>query len=322
MPQKKNGATISGHNMVSEILSMLGEDENEREAALKRLREQNRPALKQAMSFLKLDMPIEQAEEHATDILTAASHLKKCQACAKNGYPDTLCYRTIVTYNKETTEFHVSYQSCEHAAANMRARRYKKDLQEKMMVSPRFRDRTFDNFMPSSKTANLLDYCKNWVASWSPDNTKGFYIFGPYGCGKTHLAVATLLAMQEVHHVSGVFMVTPDFCDQLRAEFNNGEQLQKKFNYYADAPLLVIDDLGEGRKDKFGQLAEWIQEKLYTLINHRYEHKLTTIVTSHYNPSDIGKIAGGAMASRLVEMCDFLHNTETDYRYRSLNIIE
>ena len=297
----------------------LFNDDKARAAELERLRMENRPKLLRAMRLLALDMPIEQAEQHSTDIFLSAKQVEKCQQCIEKHKAEANCLCPVVTYEKETGNFNVAYKQCEYSLVKAREIKYERDLKEKVMLAPRFRDRTFDNFQPSETSLELLNYCKEWVENWRPDNTKGFYIYGRFGSGKTHLAVASLLAMREKYNVSGVFMVVPEFCDNLRAEFDKEDgDVQKKFNYYADASLLVIDDLGEGSKDKSGKLSPWVREKLFILINHRYEQNLTTIVTSVLSPEQLGNVIGGASVSRLMQMCDVLVNDDGDQRMQNM----
>ena len=41
--------------------------------------------------------------------------------------------------------------------------------------------------------------------------------------------------------------------------------------------MLIIDDLGKERP------SEWTLEKLFTIINNRYENNLPVIITTNYN---------------------------------------
>ena len=118
-----------------------------------------------------------------------------------------------------------------------------------------------------------------------------------------------------------MFLVVPEFCDLLKSKFGSGEALQKEFDFYAKAPVLVIDDLGEGRRDN-GSLSSWAQEKLFTLINYRYENMLTTIVTSTLDPFRLGEVIGLPARSRLGEMCQFMHIKDTDHRMQGFHVIE
>ena len=104
---------------------------------------------------------------------------------------------------------------------------------------------------------------------------QGWLVFtGPYGCGKTHLAAA--IANQR----SGLgdpplFVMVPDLLDHLRAAFspNSGTSYDRRFDEVRTAPLLVLDDMGSQ------SATPWAREKLYQLLNYRYNRELPTVIT-------------------------------------------
>jgi DNA replication protein DnaC len=146
---------------------------------------------------------------------------------------------------------------------------------------------TFDNFdwrrvnlLPEQRQ-NLeeayrlaLDFAK------SPD---GWTVFqGVNGCGKTHLAAAIanycLKAGQPVK-----FVVVPDFLDHLRSTFSPESTVSydQLFEEVKNAPLLILDDLGKQ------STTPWAQEKLYQVINYRYNAQLPTVVTTNCSTDEI-----------------------------------
>lgn len=287
---------------------------------LQKIRRENRPKLKKALIDLQLDMPLPEAEKHATEILDAESLRSSCHDCPKNTEKILSCYMPHLTYNKETKEFHQSFMPCPLAARTHEERKYQKDMEENMLLRRRFFSRTFDNFEPSEQSAKILAFCKSWVSDFQPHG-KGLYIFGSYGCGKTHLAVACMQALKACYQTRCTFLVVPEFVDSLKSQFGNAQKQQESFDYYAKSPVLVIDDLGEGRTEG-GRLSSWVREKLFTLINYRYEAMLPVIVTSAYNPKDLRLLLGEAAVSRLTGMCHFLHICDGDHRRNGFHIIE
>ena len=107
-------------------------------------------------------------------------------------------------------------------------------------------------------------------------------LMGRYGCGKTHLAAAIAnhrLGLGE----QALFVVVPDLLDHLRAAFNPSStvSLDRRFEEVRNAPLLVLDDLGTQ------STTPWAQEKLYQLLNHRYNAKLPTVITTNLTLEEI-----------------------------------
>ena len=101
-------------------------------------------------------------------------------------------------------------------------------------------------------------------------------LIGGNGCGKTHLAVA--IARERLAADKAVlFLVVPDLLDHLRATYAPGSPVT--YNAFCqqvrEAELLVLDDLGSE------QSSPWATEKLFQLLNHRYNAELPTVITTN-----------------------------------------
>jgi DNA replication protein DnaC len=104
----------------------------------------------------------------------------------------------------------------------------------------------------------------------------GWLVFcGPSGCGKTHLAAAIAGGAIEMGEPT-LFVVVPDLLDHLRAAYSPGSEFpyDELFEQVRNAPLVVLDDLGAH------SATPWAQEKLFQLVNHRYNHRLPTVFTT------------------------------------------
>ena len=106
---------------------------------------------------------------------------------------------------------------------------------------------------------------------------KGWLVLaGEYGCGKTHLAAAIANQRSQGIHNSAMFVVVPDLLDYLRAAFSPDSSLpyDRRFDQIKNAPLLILDDLGTE------SATPWAREKLFQLLNHRYNALLPTVITT------------------------------------------
>jgi DNA replication protein DnaC len=98
---------------------------------------------------------------------------------------------------------------------------------------------------------------------------------GGYGCGKTHLAAA-IANYQADEGRMFIFETVPDLMDHLRATFGprSTTTLDRRFEEIKNTPLLILDDLGTQN------MTPWTREKLYQLINYRYNAELPTVFTT------------------------------------------
>lgn len=136
------------------------------------------------------------------------------------------------------------------------------------------------------------------------EKPQGWLVFhGAFGTGKTHLAVAIAnhrLALGE----PAVFIVVPDLLDHLRSTFSPASEVtyDELFETVRNTPLLILDDLGTQTS------TPWAQEKLYQILNHRYNKGLPTVITTNLSPDEIEprlrSRLGDSHLSRLVEIRD------------------
>ena len=130
---------------------------------------------------------------------------------------------------------------------------------------------------------------------------------GGFGCGKTHLAAAIAnYRLQRGHPV--LFVVVPDLLDHLRATYRPTSEVayDERFEQVRTAPLLILDDLGTQ------STTPWAQEKLYQIVNYRYNERLPTVITSNCELKEIDL----RLRSRLVdsELTTVVHIRAPDYR--------
>jgi DNA replication protein DnaC len=178
------------------------------------------------------------------------------------------------------------------------------------------KEMTFRSF--DSKRLNLpLEQRQNLGAVYqfalqyaeSPD---GWLVFqGVHGCGKTHLAAAIVNYRYEAKHPA-IFVVVPEFLDHLRMTFNPESKVSydQLFEAVKTAPLLVLDDFGEQSS------TPWAQEKLYQVLNYRYNARLATVITTFISLEEMEKRGDNRITSRLadVKISTVFNITAPDYR--------
>jgi len=174
------------------------------------------------------------------------------------------------------------------------------------------RKMTFANFdwrrinLPAEQRENLETAYR--LALDFAGSPEGWLVFqGANGCGKTHLASAIVNSRYQANQPA-LFVVVPEFLDHLRYTFSPESKVSydQLFESVKTAPLLVLDDFGEQ------STTPWAQEKLYQVINYRYNALLPTVITTVCSLDEIESRVG----SRLIDnkLSTFFHITVPDYR--------
>jgi DNA replication protein DnaC len=146
---------------------------------------------------------------------------------------------------------------------------------------------TFDTFQPAA--AGNAPAAKEslrsalTLARRFAEEPEGWIVFyGGYGSGKTHLAAA-IVNERLRQGLPALLVVVPDLLDHLRAGYGAGEDdgLEERLAAVREAPLLVLDDLGAEAP------TPWAHEKLFRILNHRYNAALPTVITMNGGPESL-----------------------------------
>lgn len=132
---------------------------------------------------------------------------------------------------------------------------------------------------------------------------RSLLLVGEVGCGKTHLAAAAANSLIE-QGGDALFLVVPEFLDQLRHSYrreNEGLDEAEIIARTYNVPLLILDDLGAHN------YSEWVCNKLFTIINHRYNRNLPCVITTNLDLPELDARIGPRTTSRLVELCRVLN---------------
>ena len=142
-------------------------------------------------------------------------------------------------------------------------------------------EHTFGNFslrenekLPTEEQKSLEKAFK--ACQQFAEKPRGWLVLtGTYGTGKTHLAAA-IGNYRSANGENPIFIVVPDLLDHLRSTFNPNSNVSYDhlFEEIRTASLLILDDLGTQNS------SPWAKEKLFQLLNYRYEARLPTVITT------------------------------------------
>ncbi len=185
-------------------------------------------------------------------------------------------------------------------------------------IPERFKPKTLDTFRieRNKKRKAILEAAKSYIDSFNfkKGAPMGLFMTGSVGCGKTHMAVAVLQEIIKKGY-TGLYYNMVDLLSDIRATYADNANLSEDelLKEITLPDLLVLDDLGAERT------SGWVNERLYLIINRRYESGKPVLVTTNLGYEELAEKLGKRTVSRLCEICETSPEfPDEDYRRKHM----
>ncbi|MCR4442945.1 MAG: ATP-binding protein [Peptococcaceae bacterium] len=185
-------------------------------------------------------------------------------------------------------------------------------LFESAQIPRRYLEKTFAAFEQELQPVAWKTACR-YVERFSTIRNgfkNSLWFTGTKGTGKSHLAYAITNELLKQQYTV-ITVVVPDLLDMLRPKADKTKTLaEERMQAIRTADLVILDDLG-AEKD-----SEWAAERIYLILNNRYNEQKPVVVTSNPLPDELEKISQQweRIVSRLHEMCYIITMDGPDYR--------
>ncbi len=179
------------------------------------------------------------------------------------------------------------------------------------LIPPRFAGSSFLEFTVEKGNKTAYDVALEWTNKTAEETRgEGFFLLGEPGCGKTHLVCSAAMDRVRKGQQGIRYLNVPIFLDRIRASFKFQESAaQDLFEFCCNkASLVILDDFGKEKA------TDWATERLYVLVESRYQNMLPVLVTSNRTLDELDALGYGATVSRLQQMCRTIKLETKDYR--------
>jgi DNA replication protein DnaC len=175
------------------------------------------------------------------------------------------------------------------------------DIEKHLAIPPLFADAYFATWKAGANAE-----AKKTALTWAHSReSKGLLIHGETGTGKTMLAVAALRERARFTLTRGAMVNMAEVLEDMRTAYRTQSWSGRLYEKARTAPLVLLDDLTPGAGVKVN---EWSTGLFYNLFNHRYNHKLPTVITTELVPAQereadqLARVFGARLADRIWAM--------------------
>ena len=151
-------------------------------------------------------------------------------------------------------------------------------------------------------------------------STKGLYLYGSFGTGKTFL-MCYLLHELAISGYTGVIVYMPEFVEDLKSMMMDNQKLKETTEIMKNCDLLIFDDIGAEN------LNPWVRDHILgSILNYRMNRK-PTFYTSNYHLDGLLKhlsftnkdgeegYKGQRLMDRIAPFVDVVHIAGENQRY-------
>ena len=235
------------------------------------------PEFKKLVNTLKIKENV--AYKYTSKLERTVCELNNCSNCkslhtCQNKVEGTVYYPTI---KDEKLEF--NYVACKYK---------KKDIKQKEEIKSKFFEMPYDIKM--AKMSNIeINLTRAKIIKWinkfyddfkSGKQTKGLYLSGSFGSGKTYILSALLNELSKLNY-SCIIVYYPELLRNIKESFNS-DDYNERINEIKKCDLLLLDDIGAETTTPWNR-----DEILGTILQYRMDNKKATFFTSNLNIKEL-----------------------------------
>lgn len=160
--------------------------------------------------------------------------------------------------------------------------------------------------VPRRIMEDIFQFCRSYAANFRADS-RGIFMIGDTGLGKTHLSLAIAQAVV-ARGFTVAYGSAQDFLRAVEEEHFGRSENQDTLDGLLDVELLILDDLGAEFSSSFNL------STVYNLINTRCNRRKPTIISTNLTAQELEQKYSHRVVSRLFSLLDCLRFVGKDIR--------
>lgn len=228
----------------------------------------------------KLKLPEEKLMKYTTTLEECSNNYYTCSNC--KGLIHCAFKLKGYSYLPKVIDGRIEfdYQPCKYMKKQIKDNTYKKNIYS-YQISAENLDASMDKiYSNDSNRYEAILWVNTFLGNYRKNKiTKGLYLNGNFGSGKTYL-ISALFNELAKDGIKSAIIFWPEFLRDLKASFSN--DFNEKYNYIKNVPLLLIDDIGAEATTLWAR-----DEILCPLVQYRMQEHLPTFFTSNLDIKEL-----------------------------------
>lgn len=177
-------------------------------------------------------------------------------------------------------------------------------------IPPEYKEANIYNSIPFESNKDIYSKIYRYISDIVNFVDKGynalFYGDKP-GTGKTYSGVMLLnhyiykiclTDRFDFENPLALFVDYAELMDEIRYS-DDGDYINNMVERIKNVPLLLLDDVGAGT------MSDFVREQTFLIINYRFNHNLSTIITTNYTVNNLPQenVLGKRITSRILNKC-------------------
>lgn len=264
----------------------------------------------------KENLDLNVVDKNLNCLLSYDLKIVKCKSCRglETCLQASTGYQPIISYNG--TKFEIDYAPCKYLKEGINKSKKLNNLQ---IISSDFSMFNFENVFVNEERQKVLLKIKKCINNYEKGTyTKGLYIHGQYGSGKTYLLAYIAKNLADLGH-KVIFAYYPDLARKMKSAISSGE-LEDIIEELKEVEVLALDDFGGEMLTSFIR-----DEVIGSILQHRMSNNLLTFASSNLNEKflmshlqetnrDIDEVRASRIFERIRALMEFVELKDDNYR--------
>lgn len=223
----------------------------------------------------KLKINEKQGSMNNSILMDSVCELKNCSKCKGLYECKNKVYGHYLYPRVEGNIIELAYVPCKKKQEN------DKLLNSRNTASKELENASFKDIdLTDKRRVKLIKWLKEFYDNYDGiKESKGLYLHGVFGSGKTYLIYALLNELKSKKHVDYIALYFPTILKELKDDWDS---YHEKMDRYSNVPILLLDDIGAE------SVSEWARDEvLGTILQTRMNNHLTTFFTSNLNLDEL-----------------------------------